>query len=193
MAGNVKPGLTKTNLPRIAGMALIGAGLIILGVTAMIALPSAGILAVGELSAIPVNVDYPAPQLQLNDLQGAPVSLTDYRGQVVLVNNWATWCPPCKAEMPGLQAYYEDHRDQGFTIVAIDAGEPAAEVDRFVARYALTFPVWLDPTQVATAVFRNPGLPSSYVIDREGNVRLAWNGAISQKTLEKYVTPLVEE
>jgi len=112
---------------------------------------------------------------------------------VLLVNHWATWCPPCKAEMPTLQAYYEKHGDQGFTIIAIDAGEPATEVEKFVKSHTLTFPVWLDPTQVATVVFRNPGLPSSYVIDRKGNVRLAWAGAISQKTLEKYVTPLVEE
>jgi len=193
MTGNMKTGGVKTSLPRLVGMALIGAGLIVLGVAALVALPDAGILADDDLSAIPVAVDYPAPELQLNDLGGNPVSLADHLGEVVLVNNWATWCPPCKAEMPALQAYYEDHRDQGFTIIAIDAGEPAADVARFVKSYALTFPIWLDPTQVAEVAFRNPGLPSSYVIDRKGNVRLAWTGAIDQATLEKYVTPLVEE
>ncbi|OGO41331.1 MAG: hypothetical protein A2W36_04615 [Chloroflexi bacterium RBG_16_58_14] len=193
MNENGKPGLVKSNTPRIAGMVLIGAGLLVLGVVALVALPRPDILASDELSAIPVEVDYPAPELNLNDLQGNPVSLADHLGQVVLVNNWATWCPPCKAEMPALQAYYRDYREQGFTIIAIDAGETKEDVDAFVISYNLTFPVWLDPTQVATVVFRNPGLPSSYVIDREGGVRLAWTGAISHKMLEKYVTPLVEE
>jgi len=193
MNENGKPGLAKSNTPRIAGTVLIGAGLLVLGVVALFAIPRADILASDALSAIPVEVDYPAPELKLNDLQGNPVSLADHLGQVVLVNNWATWCPPCKAEMPALQAYYQDHRDQGFTIIAIDAGEPKEDVEAFVKSYRLTFPFWLDPTQVATVAFRNPGLPSSYVIDREGNVRLAWTGAISHETLEKYVTPLVEE
>jgi len=144
-------------------------------------------------SAVPVAVNFAAPELRLTDLQGRPVSLSDYRGRVVLVNNWATWCPPCKAEMPTLQEYFEEHRHQNFTIVAIEAGEPAAEVAAFVQQYGLTFPVWLDPAQEATSAFRNPGLPSSYVIDADGMVRLAWTGAISREMLEKFVTPLLEE
>jgi peroxiredoxin len=144
-------------------------------------------------SAIPVEVNYPAPELSLDDLEGKPVSLEDYRGTVVLVNNWATWCPPCKAEMPTLQAYFEDHNGKGFTIIAIESGDPVPEVMKFVQDYGLTFPVWTDTTMKSIAAFRNPGLPSSYVIDRDGIVRLAWAGAVSRKMLDKYVTPLLEE
>lgn len=177
------------------GLGLIGAGLLLLGIVAWTLLPAWNRASTSEAqaSAIPVEVNFAAPELYLSDLQGNPVSLTDYRGQVVLVNNWATWCPPCKAEMPALQAYYDKHRHQNFTIIAIEAGEPVAEVTAFVQQYRLTFPVWLDPGQKATAAFRNPGLPSSYVIDPKGNVRLAWTGAISGEMLEKYVTPLLEE
>jgi len=177
----------------ILALALIGAGLIFIGAAAWAYLPS---LPAGEsefVSAIPVEVSYLAPELTLADLQGNPVSLADYHGQVVLVNNWATWCPPCKEEMPALQAYYDAHRNQGFTIVAIEAGQPVAEVADFVQDYGLTFPVWTDERLLATAAFRNPGLPSSYLIDSNGNVRLAWAGAISLEMLEQRVSPLLEE
>ncbi len=172
---------------------LIGAGLVISGLAALLYLSRPASSAADERSAIPIRVEFPAPELALRDLQGRPVSLADYRGQVVLVNNWAVWCPPCKAEMPVLQAYFEDYRHRGFTIVAIESGDPASEVAKFVESYDLTFDVWPDPAQKAVVAFQNPGLPSSYVIDRDGIVRLAWTGAISRKMLDQHVTPLVEE
>lgn len=183
------------NSVQLMALGLMGAGLIILGALAMFLLPKGS--AAGEqpdtVSAVPVTVDFPAPELELTDLEGQAVSLADYRGQVVLVNNWATWCPPCKAEMPVLQDYYDRHREQGFTIIAIESGQPAAEVAEFVAAQKLTFPVWPDSGSKALIAFRNNRLPNSYVIDRDGRVRLAWTGAISRARLEKYVTPLLEE
>lgn len=183
------------NRTRVAALALIGAGLLLLGVVALVALPKPGATAesAGERSAIPMEVSFPAPELSLTDLEGNPVSLQDLQGTVVLVNNWATWCPPCKAEMPTLQAYFEDHHKKGFTIIAIDAGDPVPEIVKFVQEYGLTFPVWPDVRMKAIAAFRNQGLPSSYVIDRYGTVRLAWAGAVSRDVLEKYVTPLLKE
>jgi len=178
---------------KLLAMFLVGAGLLILGVAAFFMLPKPDAVASDERSAIPMPVEYPAPPLDLTDLQGNPVSLADFRGQVVLVNNWATWCPPCKAEMPTLQAYYDDYAGERFTIIAIDAGDPLADVAEFVKEYGLTFIVWPDLAQKATVAFRNPGLPSSYVIDRQGVVRLAWTGAISRGMLDKFVTPLLEE
>jgi len=183
---------------QILGMIFIGAGLLVFGVLAFFLLPKppAG-MRPGETgnnpSAVPVSVGFPAPALALEDIQGRAAALADLHGQIVLVNNWATWCPPCKAEMPVLQDFYEEHREEGFTIVAIEAGEPAAEVADFVQAYGLTFPVWVDPGQKALDAFRNLSLPSSYVLDRRGQVRLAWTGAISREMLEVYVTPLLEE
>jgi thiol-disulfide isomerase/thioredoxin len=178
---------------RIIALLLVGAGLLILGVAAFFILPKPEAAAGDERSAIPLPVEYPAPELELTDLEGNAVSLADYQGQVVLVNNWATWCPPCRAEMPILQAYYEDYAGKGFSIIAIDAGDPVSEVAKFAKDYGLGFPVWPDLTQKATVAFRNPGLPSSYLIDRQGVVRLAWTGAISRGMLDQYVTPLLEE
>ena len=146
----------------------------------------------GALSAVPATANYPAPELALTDLDGNPVALSDHIGQVVLVNNWASWCPPCQAEMPDLQAYYAEHADEGFIVIGIDAGEPEATVRTFVEQYSLTFPIWLDLRMEALYVFQNPDLPSSYVIDREGTVRRHWTGQISIRMLDRYVTPLIE-
>lgn len=142
-------------------------------------------------SVTPVEVEFPAPSLLLENVNGSTESLDDFEGRVVLVNNWATWCPPCKAEMPSLQRYYESHNKDGFTIVAINAGDTRSEVEQFAQSYALTFNFWLDPDGTALTAFRNGSLPSSYVLDRNGVIRLAWTGEISFEMLEKYVTPLI--
>ena len=189
------PNLRRREKTPLLALFLVGAGLVFLGVAALILLPrlDAAAGSGADQLVVPAAVDYPSPDIHLPDLAGNPVSLSDYRGQVVLVNNWATWCPPCKKEMPTLQAYYEDYRDQGFTIIAIESGEPVAEVAEFVQAYGLTFPVWPDPEQRAVAAFRNFSMHSSYVIDRSGQVRLAWAGAISRAALEDFVTPLLEQ
>ncbi|HUI90323.1 MAG TPA: TlpA disulfide reductase family protein [Anaerolineales bacterium] len=142
-------------------------------------------------SAIPMAVDYPAPQLELQSTDGTSESLADFRQNVLLVNNWATWCPPCKAEMPTLEAYFDAHYAQNFTIVAIEAGDPQGTVSQFAQTLGLKFHVWVDPQNVSLAVFRNGNLPNSYVIDRTGTVRYAWTGAINRTILEKCITPLL--
>lgn len=147
-----------------------------------------------DLEVVPLQTAFPSPELTLTDLQGVTHSLADYRGQVVLVNLWATWCPPCKAEMPTLQAYHDKYATKGFTVIAINDGDPTADVVQFVRDYRLTFPVWLDPTYIATEkAFKTMNLPTSFVIDRSGTVRLFWVGEISAKMLEKYVTPIIKE
>ena len=115
------------------------------------------------------------------------------RGQVVLVNNWATWCPPCRAEMPELEAYFRAHANEGFLLVGINSGDTQAQVLEFIKEYELTFPMWLDPTGLALHEFKNNALPSSYVIDKSGTVRFVWTGAVSLEALETYVTPLLAE
>ncbi|PWH14599.1 MAG: hypothetical protein DDG60_07550 [Anaerolineae bacterium] len=173
---------------------VIGASLVLLALAAFLSLPRAQAeLQQNEFSAIPVAVNFPAPNVQLTDLNGQAVSLSDFQGNVILYNAWATWCPPCKQEMPTLQAYYDAHKDQGFVIVAIADGQPLEEVQPFVQDYRLTFPVWPDPQYRATKTFRINSLPTSFVIDREGTVRLTWTGAISRAMLEEYITPLLGE
>ena len=182
---------------RIWGLAVAGGALVVLGLLALTYLlwSEAGASNVpgGFESAIPLAVDYQAPELHLKDVDGNPVSLADYDGQVVLVNNWAYWCPPCRAELPILERYFRDYRSQNFAILGIESGSPAQTVIQYVEQYELTYPIWLDPKIRAVAVFNNRSLPNSYVIDSDGQVRLAWTGPINHAMLEQYVTPLLEQ
>jgi peroxiredoxin len=180
---------------RVLPIIFLGFGLLFIAAAAYFMLQSSSNSAPpSDLSAIPVKMDYPAPELSLTDLDGHSTSLTDYRGKVILVNLWATWCPPCKEEMPALQTFYRTHADDGFAVVAINDGDPSSDVVQFVKDYKLSFPVWLDPTYIATEKkFKTMNLPSSFVIDRDGQVVLSWVGGINLQTLEKYVTPIIEE
>ena len=147
-----------------------------------------------NFSTVPVKVNYRAPELTLTDTQGITHSLSDYRGQVVLINLWATWCIPCKEEMPALQTFYTKNKDNGFVVIAINDGDSTPNVLQFAKDYDLTFPIWLDPTYIATEqAFMTMNLPSSFVIGRDGTVQLMWVGGISRALLEKQVTPLITE
>jgi thiol-disulfide isomerase/thioredoxin len=152
-------------LPMAAGLLLIGFALVTM------TSPKSGSDAGSLSSVVPVAVNFAAPELLLENLNGQTESLAGYRDRVVLVNNWATWCPPCKAEMPTLAAYYNEHQSEGFTIIAIEAGDPVDAIAPFVQSYSLGFPVWLDPNGVSLRAFGNGTLPNSYVIDCSGTVR----------------------
>jgi peroxiredoxin len=173
---------------------LMGVGLIVIALAVVILVPrnsQQGVVDPGEIPAsVPGQMNFPAPELELTDLTGTRVSLTDYRGHWVMVNNWATWCPPCRAEMPELQAFYETHKDEGFVLVGISSGDTVPQIEAFVSEYQISFPMWQDPTGKSLRAFRMDYLPSSFVIDPSGTVRLAWTGAISFETLEQQVAPL---
>ena len=179
-------------------LVLVGAGLVLIGAIALVLLPKSipateSVVENTDQDFTPAQVNEKAPALELIDLEGKEVSLEDYHGQVVLVNNWATWCPPCRAEMPILESYYQDHKDEGFVLIGIEAGGPADEVGEFVENYGISFPVWLDPESKAIIGFRNMALPSSYVIDPDGMIVLAWTGTVTRSSLENYLTPLLKE
>ncbi len=112
---------------KLAALGIAGLALMVLGAVSLVylATPKADPLIPKKdwVSVVPEIVDFPAPELNLTDLDGNPVSLSDTIGQVVLVNNWAFWCPPCRAELPELQAYYDAHRQQGLTVIGIEAGD----------------------------------------------------------------------
>lgn len=107
----------------------------------------------------------------LPDVQGQTVRLADLLGQVVLVNFWATWCYPCRAEMPSMEALYQDYRSKGFTIVAISSDMQGHDVVApFVQEYKLTFPVLLDPQNVVGTRLQVRGIPMSYLLDKQGRL-----------------------
>ncbi|MBC8508182.1 MAG: TlpA family protein disulfide reductase [Anaerolineales bacterium] len=145
------------------------------------------------VSVIPQEVNYPAPELALTTLEGEPANLADYRDKIVLVNTWATWCPGCEGEMPELQAYAQAHTQDNFLILGVNAEENTEQINPFIVKMGLTFPILLDTEKEVYRVFKSNHIPSSYVIDRSGTVRLAWHGPVSLEVMEIYVTPLLRE
>jgi peroxiredoxin len=119
----------------------------------------------------------PAPAFELAGPSGKAVRLADLRGKVVLLNFWATWCPPCVREMPSMEALYGKYRGRNFEVVAVSLDERgAAVVMPFLERLKLTFQVALDPDGEVSAVYGARDLPSSFLIDPAGNVIAAAKG-----------------
>lgn len=114
-----------------------------------------------------------APDFELSTPTGESTKLSDLRGQAVLVNLWATWCPPCRAEMQTIEKVYNEYQDQGFTVLAINMTyqDDSAAVMPFVDEQRLTFPILLDTTGEIGKAYQLKSLPSSYFIDREGIIR----------------------
>ena len=119
----------------------------------------------------PPLVGAPAPDIALKDLQGQEVKLSDLRGKIVLLNFWATWCKPCKEEMPAMQASYEKLRDQGFVVLAVNELEDVEKVAEHIRTHGHTFLVVMDHDNRVANQYGVLGLPSSFLIDRQGIVR----------------------
>lgn len=129
---------------------------------------------------MPVEVGTAAPDFAAMDLQGDPVRFADLRGQVVLLNVWATWCPPCRDEMPSMQRLHERFKDVGLRVVAVsvdrgvgvldESGKPGGDVRAFASELGLTFDVWLDPSGQIQRQYRVPALPESFIVDRDGMI-----------------------
>jgi len=147
----------------------------VLGVVAALAL---GLLAATHFlgdEIFPVEVGKKAPAFTAGTLDAAPKprTLADYRGQVVLVNIWATWCPPCRQEMPSMEALYRDFAPRGFKIVAVSIDDPGTEqkVRDFVKEFGLTFDVLHDGTGKIEQLYQTTGYPENFLVDAEGTIR----------------------
>ena len=128
------------------------------------------------------------PVLALNDLSGRPHSLADYKGTIVLVNFWATWCEPCRAEMTSMQRLQERLAGRPFTVLLVNHGETRMRVGDFVKREALAFSVLLDPNQDAAKAWRVRVLPSSFLVGADGRVRYTVIGEIDWASRESVET-----
>jgi cytochrome c biogenesis protein CcmG/thiol:disulfide interchange protein DsbE len=129
----------------------------------------------------------------LTDINGKTVYLSDYADHVVLLNAWAIWCPPCKAEMPDLNTYYQAHHDQGFVILAINAGDSASVAAAFATEKGLSFPVLLDPNSRLLTSLGIRNFPTSILIGTDGVVKAIHVGMFSPEELEAEITPYLLE
>ena len=138
----------------------------------------------------PPAMGSPAPDFQLIDLQGNWQALPDYRGKVVLLNFWATWCGPCRVEMPSMERVYQDLKDEGFAILAISSDPQGSIVTRpFVASQGLTFPILHDSDYRVSGSYGVRTLPMSFLIDRNGTLTQRvfgardWNSAEARELI----------
>lgn len=136
----------------------------------------------------------PAPPFVLRTLGGDTVSTESLRGKVVLVNFWATWCPPCRVEMPGFQQVYDAHRADGFEIVGVSVDVRGEDhVAAFLAERGITYPVAMSRGSVSRDFGGSNMLPTSYLIDRAGRIRHEVRGIFTEVALGQAVSRLLEE
>ena len=153
-----------------------------------------GIPASWGMASRPPLLGSPAPAFQLTTLTGVEGSLDQYRGQVVLLNFWATWCQPCTKEMPAMQAAYDALRDQGFVVLAINELEDVQKVREHIAEHQHTFEVLLDPDNHVANQYGVVGLPVSIFIDKTGHVRkIVKGGLLTEQSITETVHPLLQE
>ncbi len=133
------------------------------------------------------GVDFTLP-----DFSGKTQRLADYRGRPVLVNLWASWCPPCRAEMPDLVAFYQQHQSEGLVMLAVDSADTREKAQAFMRNQPMPFSVLYDPKGKVMDAFGVQGLPSTFLIDGEGKILFAWTGQITPGLLASRVVPLLQ-
>ena len=140
------------------------------------------------------QVGFLAPDLTLMGLSGEPVSLEEFRGQPVILNFWASWCAPCRAEMPALEQVAIRYADEGGVVLLVNQGERETTISDFLAEVGLTLPVLLDSDLNATRLYRVQALPTTFFIDREGRIQdLTIGGPMTDAYLSSRVSLLVGE
>jgi peroxiredoxin len=145
--------------------------------TIAVVLTLSGLIWFNRALFTPLDVGSRAPDYTVRTLNGEPVALSRFQGEVVLLNVWATWCAPCVKEMPALQRLHQALSADGLRIVAVSVddvplgGTDHAAINDFIQRFGLTFTVLHDPSGKIQRVYQTKGLPSTYLIDREGRIR----------------------
>ncbi|MDW8328128.1 MAG: redoxin domain-containing protein [Anaerolineales bacterium] len=187
------PGTAASLLVIGAGLllGLLVGGLIFFGLPALNALrlasPTTAQAPIGPPAPAPV-VGAPAPDFVLFDLEGRQVRLSDFKGQVVLLNFWATWCSPCEAEMPAIEDRYATFKSHGLVVLGINQDEDTETVKAFVERLGLSFTIVLDPGAVVGELYRARGLPTTFIVDRDGKIIVQKVGFMSDRQLDQYLS-----
>jgi peroxiredoxin len=133
----------------------------------------------------------PAQSYTISNLNGKPDSLANYRGKVVLLNLWASWCAPCRSETPALERLYTDERARGLVVVGVDQGESAAAAASFAKEMSLTYPILVDENQRYGNTYAAVGLPTTLVITRDGHIARGIDGELTLAQMHEAVDPLL--
>lgn len=136
-------------------------------------------LGLGVAQAIPVDTlrnGAPAPVFQLNSAAGGRVNLADYRGQVVLLNFWASWCGPCRTEMPILEQLHKQYKAKGFTMVGVNVEPNSGDALKALQKTPVSFPILFDTDSTVSKLYQVQGMPNTVILDRKGNVRYVHRG-----------------
>src|SRR5579871_3140510 len=128
-----------------------------------------------------------APLFALSDDRGKPVSLDRYRGRIVLMNLWASWCPPCRAEMPDLQRLADAYGDGGVAIVGVNEGESPTRARAFADSLGIRFPIWIDASQRYGRTYSALGLPTTVILDRRGVIVRGFDGALTYDQMKSAI------
>jgi thiol-disulfide isomerase/thioredoxin len=134
----------------------------------------------------------PAASFEVIRADGSPDALARYRGKVVLVNLWATWCPPCREEMPALEKLYRAHLAQGFVVLGIDQGESAKIAAGYARGRGVTFPILIDDQQQYGRAYGAEGLPTSVLVDRTGHIVKGVDGEMTLDAMQALVMPVLK-
>lgn len=137
-----------------------------------------------EVSADESNL---TPNFTLEDLQGKEVQLKDYRGKGVLLNFWASYCPPCEKEMPYLESAYKDYKDKGIEVLAVDVAEPKMIVNFFVSKKKLSFPILLDKNADIAKLYNVETLPITFLINDKGEIVQKISGELTEVKIRHYL------
>ncbi len=147
-----------------------------------------GIISIGRATDVRPR---PAPDFVLTSFDGQRIQLSDYRGQIVVLNFWATWCPPCRVEAPVLQRAAERLESAGVTILGIDVWDDQAAAIEFLNETGVTYPNAEDSTRLIPVEFGVTGLPETFVIDRQGVLVRRWVGPLSDADLDNLLAPVL--
>ena len=132
-----------------------------------------------------------APDFILPSLDTETYRLSDLQGRPIIINLWATWCVPCRAEMPELVRTYNEHKDAGLAVLAVDVKESDAEVQRFADEFGMTFPILMDRSGEVASAYRMTGLPQSYFIDRTGVIQEIAIGGMDRTILQQKLAAIL--
>jgi len=180
----------RSNLGRSLFIAVVGIAALV-GIVYVATLPDAPSVSAPAKSVDPSTLEiapsqgFLAPNFSLTNLEGEEITLIELRGRPVMINLWATWCGPCRIEMPHIQERFERYANEGFLVLAVDFDEPAGLVEAFRDEFGLTFDLLLDPGAEVQELYRNRSYPSSFFVDPNGVIQVHHIGVMTEGQLDE--------